>query len=65
MNTLCKRCGQIIKYEAADTWWDFTGSNYNTKLTKCPLCESMIILEYEDEPKRDRWDIKKGSKYGI
>lgn len=58
MDALCERCGRSIEYKIADTWWDFTGSNYNTKLTKCPLCGSIIILDYEEEPDRSQWQIR-------
>ena len=63
MDTLCEKCNRKVEYEIADTWWDYTGSNYDTKLTKCPYCGAVIILEYREEPNRDLWQIKRRKDY--
>lgn len=48
---VCKKCNKLIQYNEEDTFWDYSGSGYNTKLVKCPDCGCYIILGYEN----DRW----------
>lgn len=44
----CVKCGEIIRYTDSDTWWDYSGSGYDTKLVKCMHCNTPNILKYED-----------------
>lgn len=44
---ICPKCGQLIKYEEKDTYWDDSGSGYSVKLLKCEHCNTRIVLKYE------------------
>lgn len=44
--TRCIQCN--AEYESTDelTYWDESGSNYSTKLSKCPCCGQLNIVKY-------------------
>lgn len=48
---ICKKCGKIIRYSENDISWDYKGYGYDTKLIKCPCCNTPNILNYIE----DRW----------
>ena len=53
LDYICKFCN--IKVKEGRSWWDFTGSNYNTLLATCPYCGKLNILGYEELPDRTAW----------
>jgi hypothetical protein len=44
---VCAKCGHVIEYCNSDTWWDYSGSGYDTKLVKCTECNTPMVVEYE------------------
>lgn len=52
---MCKKCGQLVEYYNEDTYWDYSGYMYNTKLVKCKCCETPIVLEYEEDKWMSEW----------
>jgi hypothetical protein len=55
MKTFCGKCKRPFEYGVADTWWDYKGSDYDTKLTRCKCCDSIVILGYNEHVNRDEW----------
>lgn len=55
MDVLCARCGESYEVAKENTWWDFKGAGYDTRLARCPLCGSVNIIEYYEEPDRTAW----------
>lgn len=64
MEKKCWRCGELFNYQLIDTWIDYRGSNYDTRLVKCGHCKEINIIEYIELPKRNNWKIKKGEING-
>jgi len=51
----CEYCGEIFEHTVSNTWWDYSGTDYDTKLSKCPRCGQLIILGYQEHPNREAW----------
>lgn len=51
----CLKCMEIIEYERTDTYIDYRGIDYDTRLVKCPSCGESIIIEYIELPNREKW----------
>ena len=45
----CKKCKTIFSYSPEDVWWDENGTGYSTKLTKCPECGCINIIQYNED----------------
>lgn len=43
----CIKCKTDFVYFSNKTWWDYNGFT-NTKLTKCPNCNTINPVKYED-----------------
>lgn len=59
MDKQCWKCGELFDYQLSDTWIDYRGSNYDTRLVKCGCCKEINIVEYIELPNREDWKIKK------
>lgn len=55
MEIRCSRCDREFTVAEQSTWWDYKGSGYDTKLTRCPLCGQVNIVKYIEEPDRTAW----------
>ena len=60
MDKECRRCGQSFTYEKHESWWDYSGSDYDTRLARCKGCGEIIILEYIVDKNRERWYYEYG-----
>lgn len=44
-DSICSQCGEI-KVQPESIYFDEHGYGYSTRITKCPHCGKIIILEY-------------------
>ena len=44
----CNSCGGF-KVQPENVWFDEQGFGYSTKLTKCPYCGQVIILQHIED----------------
>jgi DNA-directed RNA polymerase subunit RPC12/RpoP len=51
----CWKCGVTIEYEKKETYIDYRGSDYDTRLIRCKECGEPNILEYLELPDRREW----------
>lgn len=49
MNKICCKCKEGFNYEPEDTYLDYSGFGYTTKLVKCKYCHSVNILEFIED----------------
>ena len=47
-SAICKNCGGF-KIQPENVWFDEKGFGYSTRLTKCPHCGKIIILEHIED----------------
>ena len=45
----CKSCDSTFKYQPEDMWFDNRGFGYSTRLTRCPFCNKIVVLEYMED----------------
>lgn len=66
MHKKCCKCGATFEYQEGDCYWDYRGSNYDTKLVKCDGCGAVNIVKYWFVPDRDSWyyEYDKGDMNG-
>lgn len=55
MKLKCIQCGEVFDFDKEDTRWDYRGFGYDTRLTQCPSCGQLNIVEYYEEPDRTGW----------
>lgn len=62
MEVKCAQCDNKYEVAVENTWWDFKGMGYDTRLSRCPLCNQLNIVEYIEEPDRTVWyyEYKRG-----
>lgn len=42
----CVGCGARLKLKEVENWIDNHGTDYSTKLCKCPICKQINVVEY-------------------
>ena len=51
----CEHCGDIFELDESKAWWDHSGFDYDTKLTRCTRCNHLLIIGYGEYPNREDW----------
>ena len=41
----CKKCNSSFIFKSDECWWDDHGYSYSTKLTRCPHCNSIVVVK--------------------
>lgn len=62
MERECSKCKKKFIVRECQTWWDYGGFDYDTKLINCPLCGCINILGYYEYPNRDAWFYEYGGR---
>lgn len=45
----CKSCKSDFIFKPDEVWYDDKGLGYSTKLTKCPYCGKIVVLDYIED----------------
>ena len=46
---LCIHCKRVFSTDRKNYFFNESGSGYSTKLTRCPRCRSVVIVEYKED----------------
>ena len=45
----CRKCEESYIFTPDEAWWDEKGYGYSTKLTKCPYCGCINVVQYIED----------------
>lgn len=55
MRSKCCKCETVFEYKEEDVRIDYKGTDYDTRLVRCPFCGAINIVGYVENIDRDEW----------